>query len=32
MAIAGIGAIVVLLPFLGTIPQICGVAAIVWAR
>ena len=28
LAIAGIGAIVVLLPFLGTIPQICGVAAI----
>jgi hypothetical protein len=29
LAVAGIGAIVVLLPFLGTIPQICGVVAIV---
>ncbi len=31
LAIAGIGAIVVLLPFLGTIPQIGGVVAIVLA-
>jgi hypothetical protein len=29
LALAGVGAIVVLLPFLGKIPQLCGVVAIV---